>query len=124
MKTADKLKAQREQNNKQIGDLISLLHELHLENQDLNNQLSLLPDSSEEEEDIVTASSPLKKGDRAVCLSPGTSHRGDTGHIESFTTTKGFATFCTDNNKRYSVKPNNLFRLKKKGSKSKATKQL
>ena len=109
MKTANKLKAKCEDNNKQIGELISLFHELHLENQELDNQLALLPDSSEEEEDIVTASSPLNKGDRAVCLSPDTSCHGDTGYIESFVTNRGFENFCTDNNKQYSVKPYNLF---------------
>ena len=121
MKTTDTLNSKREKNIKRIGELIVQLHELHLENQELDHHLSLLAEGIEEE-DQTTVSSPLKSGDRAVCLSPDTNRRGNTGHILSFTKNKGFVNFRTDDNQEYSVRLSNLFRLKKKDLKSKSKK--
>ena len=118
MKTVEKLITKRDNNIKRISELIVQLHELHLENQELEYQLSQICDS-EEEEDKVTPSTPLKSGDRAVVLSPDTSRRGETGHIKSLSKSNLTATFRTDDNQEFPVRTYNLFRLKKRDQKSK-----
>ena len=116
MKTSATLAIKRNNNNELIGELIEQLHKLHLDNQEIERQLSSLQEEDESNDGSVqeeeTSDTSIKSGDRAVVLSPIKERRGATGYIKSLSKSRETANFKTDTNQEFQVRVGNLFRLK------------
>ena len=79
MKTVVTLTIQRDNNNHQIGQLIEQLHQLHLENQDIDRQIQQLSEEGSSQGEEVASVVSINSGDRAVVLSPHKNRKGTTG---------------------------------------------